>query len=105
MAERKNRFALISKFEQLCKLNGHQRPTLNRYKEQWAADDLLESWDDPQLYSAMEYYFKVNNTPTWKGYCNNVDRLLQSMKAQEEDAAFRAAMREKAKEWLSESRG
>ena len=105
MAERKNRFALISKFEQMCKLNGHQRPTLNRYKEQWAADDLLESWDDPQIYDAMEYYFKVNNTPSWKGFCNNVDRLLQSMQAQKEDAEFRAQMRQKAKEWLSESRG
>ena len=101
MAERKNRFALISKFEQLCKLNGHQRPTLNRYKEQWAADDLLESWDDPELYAAMEYYFKVNSSPTWKGYCNNVDRLLPSMQAQKDDAAFRAAMREKAREWLN----
>ena len=103
MAERKNRFALISKFEQMCKLNGYQRPTLNRYKEQWAADDLLESWDDPQLYEVMEYYFKVNSSPTWKGYCNNVDRLIQSMEAQKEDQEFRAKMRVKAKEWLGES--
>ena len=103
MAERKNRFALISKFEQMCKLHGYQRPTLNRYKEQWAADDLLESWDDPDLYSAMEYYFKVSNAPSWKGYCNNVDRLLQSMQAQKEDEKFRAQMRQKAKEWLGES--
>ena len=103
MAERKNRFALISKFEQMCRINGYQRPALNKHKEQWAADDLLESWDDPELYKAMEYYFKVNNSPSWKGYCNNVDRLLQSMQAQEEDACFRAEMRQKAKEWLGES--
>lgn len=105
MADRKNRFALISKFEQMCKINGLQRPTLNRYKEQWAADDLLESWDDPQIYDAMDYYFKVSKAPSWKNFCNNVDRLLQSMQAKKEDEAFRAEMREKAKEWLSESRG
>lgn len=105
MADRKNRFALISKFEQMCKINGFQRPTLNRYKEQWAADDLLESWDDPQVYEAMEYYFQVSKAPSWKNFCNNVDRLLQSMQAKKEDEAFRAEMREKAKEWLSESRG
>lgn len=89
----------------MCKLNGHQRPTLNKHKEQWTADDLLESWDDPQIYTAMEYYFKINSSPTWKGFCNNVDRLLQSMKAQKEDAEFRTEMRRKAKEWLSEPRG
>lgn len=100
MAERKNRFTLISKFEQMCKLNGYQRPVLNRYKEQWAADDLLESWDDPQIYDAMEYYFKINSSPSWKGFCNNVDRLLQSMQAQKEDLRFREEMRQKAKEWL-----
>lgn len=102
MAERKNRFALISKFEQMCRLNGYQRPTLNRYKEQWAADDLLESWGDPQIYSAMEYYFKINNAPTWKGFANNVDRLLQSKAEQEEDLRQRAERRAMAKEWLSE---
>lgn len=100
MSDRKNRFALISKFEQLCKLKGLQRPTLNRYKEQWAADDLLESWDDPDVYRAMEYYFQINNAPTWKGFCNNVDRLLQSMQAKKEDDEFRAQMRQKAREWL-----
>jgi len=100
MADRKNRFPLISKFEQMCKLSGTQRPVLNRYREQWAADDLLESWDSPQIYDAMEHYFKVSNSPTWKGFCNNVDRLLQSMQAQKEDAAFRSEMRQKAKEWL-----
>lgn len=85
----------------MCRLNGYSRPALNKHKEQWAADDLLESWDDPELYSAMEYYFKINNAPTWKGFCNNVDRLLQSMKAQEDDEKFRAEMREKAKAWLT----
>lgn len=101
MSERKNRFALISKFEQMCKINGYHRPALNKHKEQWAADDLLESWDDADIYKAMEYYFKVNASPSWKSFCNNVDRLLQSMKAQEEDARFRAEMREKAKQWLT----
>lgn len=102
MADKKNRFALISKFEQMCKLNGYQKPTLNKYKEQWAADDLLESWDDPEIYSAMEYYFQINKSPSWKGFCNNVDRLLQSKADKEEDERLRAERRIKAKEWLSQ---
>ena len=102
MAEKKNRFALISKFESMCKINGYQKPVLNKHKEQWAADDLLESWDGPEIYSAMEYYFQVNNSPSWKGFCNNVDRLLQSKAEKEEDDRLRAERRIQAKEWLSQ---
>lgn len=103
MSDRKYRFALISKFEKKLKDAGYENPALNKHKEQWAADDLLESYEDAELQSAMDYYFKVNQRPTWKGYCNNVDRLLQSMQAQKEDIEFRAQMRQKAKEWLGES--
>jgi hypothetical protein len=100
MADRKYRFALISKFEKKCRDQSLSVPTLNKHKEQWAADDLLESYDDPDLNSAMDYYFNINPRPTWKGYCNNVDRLLSSMKAKKADEEFRADMRQKAKEWL-----
>jgi len=103
MSDRKYRFALISKFEKRCKDAGFPMPTLNKHREQWAADDLLESYDDPELVSAMDYYFTINPRPTWKGYCQNVDRLLLSMKAKKADEEFRAEMRQKAKEWLNES--
>lgn len=101
MADRKNRFALISKFEQMCRINGYQKPALNKHKEQWAADSILESWDDPDIYKAMEYYFKINKNPSWNGFVNNVDGLLESLRQQEADAKFRADMREKAKAWLT----
>lgn len=105
MADRKNRFALISKFEQLCRINNVAVPTINKYNEQWAADALLESFEYDDLLKAMNYYFAINSRPTWKGFANNADRLLQSMQAKKEDEEFRADMRRKAKEWLSESRG
>jgi len=50
----------------------------------------------------MEYYFKINGSPKWKGFANNVDRLLQSIKMQEEDDQFRSEMRIKAKDWASD---
>jgi len=103
MSDRKYRFALIGKFEKKCKETGIPLQTLNKHKEQWAADDLLESYDDPELTSAMDYYFTINPRPTWKGYCQNVDRLLSSMQAKKADEEFRAEMRQKAKEWLNES--
>ena len=105
MADRKERFALISKFEQFCRINDIPVPTINKYNEQWAADALLESFTFDQLKEAMQYYFSINSRPTWKGFANNADRLLQSMQAKIDDEEFRMEMRRKAKEWLSESRG
>jgi hypothetical protein len=100
MADRKDRFALISKFEQNYKANNIIKPAINKYNEQWAADALLESFDYKDIILAMSYYFKINSNPTWRGFANNVDRLLQSIKTQEEDRIFREEMRLKAKEWV-----
>lgn len=105
MADRKQRFAVLSKFEYHCKINGLPQPNLNKYNEQWAADALLESFPYDQILESMQYYFSINQRPTWKGFANNVDRLLQSMQAKKDDEEFRKEMRQKAKEWLSESRG
>ena len=100
MSDRKDRFALISKFEQNYKANGIVKPAINKYNEQWAADALLESFEYKDIIIAMSYYFKINGNPTWRGFANNVDRLLQSIKTQEEDRIFREDMRLKAKEWI-----
>lgn len=101
MADRQKRFAVLSRYEKHCKMNGLAAPNMNKYNEQWAADALLESFDLNDIYDAMTYYFMINPLPTWKGFANNVDRLLQSKAAKEEDDRLRAERRAKAKEWLS----
>lgn len=101
MADRKDRFAILSRYEKHCKLNYLPAPNLNKYNEQWAADALLESFSMQEIYDAMTYYFVINPSPTWRGFANNVERLLQSMAAKEEDDRLRAERRAKAKEWLA----
>lgn len=101
MADRKDRFAILSRYEKHCKINNLSAPNLNKYNEQWAADALAESFSIGDIYDAMEYYFSINPKPTWKGFANNVDRLLQSKAEKEEDDRLRAERRAKAKEWLS----
>lgn len=105
MADRKERFAVLSRFEKHWKINGYPKLVINKYNEQWAADALLESFSIDEIYDAMTYYFMINPRPSWKGFANNVDRLIQSKAAREEDDKLRAERRAKAKEWLSESRG
>jgi hypothetical protein len=106
MADRKERFAVLSRYDKHCKMKGLPASNINKYNEQWAADALIESFSMQDIYDAMEYYFDINPRPTWKGFANNVDRLLQSKADKEEDMRLRAERRAMAKEWLSEqSRG
>lgn len=102
MAERKERFAVISNFEKRCKTYGIASPIINKYNEQWAADALLESFDIEDIYNTMTYYFEINPRPTWKGFANNVDKLIDSMKAKQEDDRLRSERRKRAKEWLND---
>ena len=101
MADRKDRFALISRFEKHCKMNNIVHAQINKYNEQWAADALLESFSISDIYDVMEYYFSIQQRPTWKGFANNVDRLIQSKKDREEDDRLRAERRAMAKEWMN----
>lgn len=102
MADRKERFAVLSRFEKHCKMNDLPTTQINKYNEQWAADALLESFAMDEIYDAMTYYFQINSRPTWRGFANNVDRLLQSKADKEEDLRLRAERRAMAKEWLNE---
>lgn len=101
MSDRNNRFALINKFEKTLKIHGIASQPMNKYNEQWAADALLQSFTLDEIYEAMEYYFKINPRPTWKGFANNVDKLIQSKKDRDEDDRLRAERRAMAKEWLN----
>jgi len=101
MAERKHRFAVLSKFEAYWKEKRSSELQINKYKEQWAADALLESFSMEKICEAMEYYFSINSSPSWKGFANNIERLIQSKTEKEEDERLRAERRVQAKEWLS----
>jgi hypothetical protein len=101
VADRKERFAVLSRYEKHCKENGLSAPNLNKYNEQWASDALLESFPMGEIYDAMKYYFAISPNPTWRGFANNMHRLIESKVAKEEDDRLRAERRAMAKEWLS----
>jgi CRISPR/Cas system-associated endonuclease Cas3-HD len=102
VADRKDRFILIGYFEKLYRDKFGEKPVINKYNEQWAADALLESFGREDCEMAMRYYFHVNHVPSWKSYANNVDRLLNSIAMQQQDKESRKEMREKAREWLND---
>ena len=103
MATNKDKFAVISRFEKLCKLNNFARLPLNKYAEQWASDALLQSYGQDRLYEIMDYYFKVNKSPTWKQFAILAGDLDKAMRLKEQDDVLRAKQRKLMKEILSES--
>lgn len=101
MADQKFRHALISRYEKFLKQKGLKGP-INRYAEQWAANDLIDSYGLDTCYDMLEYYFQVAQNPSWKWFANNADKIHKNLMSKKEDVRIRELMREKAKEWLKE---
>jgi len=102
MAERKDRMALLSRYNKLHLQRYETKSTLNLNIEQWAADALIESYDISVCYDLLEYYFKISKTPSWNDFSYNAEDLLRDKMSIEQDIKERKERRQKAKEWLSD---
>lgn len=102
MAERKDRMALLSRFNKFYLQRYEQKSNMNLNVEQWAADALIESYGISQCYDLLEYYFNIAQDPTWNYFAYNAEKILNGKLEVEEDIKQRAVLRQKAKEWLSE---
>lgn len=100
MADKKQRFAIISKFEKLARQKGFSIQPINKYSQQWAADAMIESYGYEQSLEIVDYYFSVSASPDWSWLAYNSERLVQSKVSEEEDRMLRARLREGAKKWL-----
>jgi hypothetical protein len=102
MADRKARMSLLSRYSTLHFEKYGTRPTHNINAEQWAADNLIESYTLPMCYDLLQYYFDNARTPTWKYFANFAEKILESRNRQEEDFRERIERRKMAKEWLND---
>ena len=101
MADKKDRFALISRYKKITKEKNLKEENINIHIQQWAADSLIESYGIEQSYDLIEYYVGVSASPTWKWFVNNADKIYDAKKLKEEDDVARKLLREQAKEWLN----
>ena len=102
MADRKDRMALLSRFNKFYTQRFERKSNMNLNVEQWAADALVESYGISQCYDLLEYYFSVAQDPTWNYFAYNAEKILNGKLEVEEDIKQRAELRRKAKERLSE---
>ena len=102
MAERRDRMALLSRYAKHHTAKYGAKPSLNLNVEQWASDNLIESYGASHCYDLLEYYFKVSQTPSWNYFAYNLEKIFKAKRDKEQDDKERAERRIMAKEWLSE---
>lgn len=103
MAERKERFALLSRYSKLHAVKYEARPQINLNVEQWAADALIESYGLQACYDLLQYYFDVAPNPNWKYFANYAQDILDKQEQYSNDLKERQHRRELAKKWLNEN--
>ena len=102
MADRKDRMALLSRFNKFYLQRYEQKSNMNLNVEQWAADALIESYGIGECYDVLEYYFSIAQEPTWNYFAYNMEKIINGKLEVEKDYLERKERRALAKEWLSE---
>ena len=102
MAERKDRMALLSRYNKLYLQRYEKKSNINLNVEQWASDALVESYGISACYDLLEYYFSIAQDPSWNFFAYNAEKILNGKLDKEQDDKERIERRARAKEWLSE---
>jgi len=102
MADRKDRMALLSRYNKLHLQRYEQKANLNINVEQWAADALVESYGLRDCYDLLDYYFEIAQSPNWSFFAYNAQNILNGKMELEKDIKERKERRQLARKWLSE---
>ena len=97
-------YALLSHYTKLYEQRYGRKPVINRHREKWAMNDVIDSIGYERARELLEYYFRVTNPNhglTWFFY--NFDRLDDMLEKTERDNERRARIREKTKKMVEEA--
>lgn len=102
-ADTKQPYALLSLYEKLYSEKYSKTARLNKFKEKWAMQDVIESVGYDRARELIEYYFRVTKQGhplQWFFY--NFDRLDDMLLQAQEDELRRKKMREATKKMVEE---
>jgi hypothetical protein len=94
----KQAYALVSLYMSLYKAKYNKQPIVNRYREKWAMQDVIDTVGFERSKELLEYYFKCNKIGhplSWFLY--NFDRLDEVSVKSKEDKERRKQLREQTK--------
>lgn len=79
-----------------------RKPVVNRYKEKWGFQDMIDSIGYERSVEVVKFYFETSNAWTPTNLFNIFDKLDESLRRRDEDRARRAKLREQTNKALEE---
>jgi hypothetical protein len=102
MADRKDRMALLSRYNKLYLQRYKVKSNMNLNVEQWAADALVESYGVGVCYDLLDHYFGISLSPSWSYFAYNAQKILEAKLEVEQDIKEREERRKLARKWINE---
>jgi len=103
MAANKEPYILLTIYMALYEQRYGKKPRINKYKEKWAMQDVLDSIGFEQAKDVLNYYFRTGkNGHPLNFFYNNFDRLEDMMIQINKDVANRARLLEQTKKLVEE---
>lgn len=90
---------LMNYYTQVHRQHSSAPPMFNRAVEKWAARELIESFGLEKCMEAVDWYFKVNKRPDWKGYVRSCGDCITESGLVHADTEKRRSNRAVALEW------
>ena len=98
MANNKDPYILLTQYQNLYKERYGKVPTLNKFREKWAMQDVIDSVGYDRAKELLSYYFKTGKSGhPLNFFYNNFDRMDSFMKGSEADKESRRRLREATK--------
>ncbi len=101
MASEKEPYVLIGLYEKLYFERYNKKPRINKFREKWAMQDVIDSVGYERAKELLSYYFKTSKSGhplTFFFY--NFDRIDSLMEEVEKDRLNRSLLREKTKKLI-----
>lgn len=103
MAVNKEPYILLSLYSNLYEGLYNTKPTINRYKEKWAMQDVIDSIGFERSKDVLYYYFKTGkNRHPLNFFYNNFERIEDMMKQIEEDKINRVRLSQETKRMVED---
>lgn len=94
----KEPYVLITMYETLYFQKYNKKPRLNKFREKWAMQDVIDSVGYDRAKELLEYYFKTSKSGhPLNFFFYNFDRIDQVESEARRDKANRAMLREQTK--------
>jgi len=99
----KDSYSLLSEYSRLYQERYGSKPVVNKYKEKWAMNSLIEDFGKEEVLETLVYYFKLSKDRhpiNW--FYNNFSTIYNSRISIEKDDKIRSEARKKTQQLRAE---